>query len=104
MAWDSPVSPLAGSHGKSISFDLSPSITHAVGAPSVMAGTSDSPDQQMIQHSPTGLTFGLEALSQAHIQKQVRMAMRSNETLRQAKAELSRMSATESLELAPKKQ
>ena len=52
MAW-SPQSPVRASHGqKSLSFELSPEISQAVGAPIVGYGLTTSPDYHGLLHSP----------------------------------------------------
>ena len=52
MTW-SPQSPVRTSHGnKSLSFELSSSISTAIGAPIVATGLTTSPDYHGLLHSP----------------------------------------------------
>ena len=100
MAW-SPQSPVPTSHvNKSLSFDLSPSITTAVGAPIVATGLTESPEYHGLRHSP----HDHDMLEKIKAKKLVAEAMRGNTKLRQAVSELSQISATEALGQASKKQ
>ena len=100
MAW-SPQSPVRTSHGhnRSLSFDLSPSISKAVGAPIVATNTA-TPDRHGLLHSP----HDYDMSEKVRAKKVVAEAMRGNSKLGQAVAELSMISATETLGKASKKQ
>ena len=100
MAW----SPVPTSHAnKSLSFDLSPSITTAVGAPVVAKGLPESPEYHGVLHSPGGTYHDHDMLEKVRARKLVADAMRGNAKLRQAVSELSQISATEALGKASKK-
>ena len=100
MTW-SPQSPVRTSHGnKSLSFELSPSISTAIGAPIVATGLTTSPDYHGLLHSP----HDHDMLEKIKAKKIVADAMRGNAKLRQAVTELSMISATETLGKAAKKQ
>ena len=104
MAW-SPQSPVPTSHvNKSLSFDLSPSITTAVGAPMVAKGLQESPEFHGVLHSPGGTYHDHDMVDKIRARKLVADAMRGNAKLRQAVSELSQISATEALGKASKKQ
>ena len=80
MTW-SPQSPVRTSHGnKSLSFELSPSISTAIGAPIVATGPTTSPDTHGLLHSP----HDHEMLEKIKAKKIVADAMRGNAKLRQA--------------------
>ena len=97
----SPQSPVPTSHvKKSLSFDLSPSITTAVGSPIAATGLTESPDYHGLLHSP----HDHDMLENIKAKKIVAEAMRGNTKLRQAVSELSQISATEALGKASKKQ
>ena len=100
MAW-SPHSPVRTSHGhnRSLSFDLSPSISKAVGAP-IVATNMATPERHGLLHSP----HDYDMTEKVKAKKIVAEAMRGNSKLRQAVAELSMISATETLGKASKKQ
>ena len=99
MTW-SPQSPVRTSHGnKSLSFELSPSISTAIGAPIVATGLTTSPDNHGLLHSP----HDHDMLERIKAKKIVADAMRGNAKLRQAVNELSIVSATEMLGEARKK-
>ena len=90
MTW-SPQSPVRTSHGnRSLSFDLSPSISTAIGAPIVATGLTTSPDYHGLLHSP----HDHDMLEKIKAKKIVADAMRGNAKLRQAVNELSIISAT----------
>ena len=72
MAWSWPDFPVAASHGKSISFELSPSISTAIGAPMVAAGSTESPEHHGLLHSP----LGPDLLEKVRARKQVAEAIR----------------------------
>ena len=100
MAW-SPLSPVRASHGqKSLSFELSPEVSQAVGAPIVGQGLTTSPDNHGLLHSP----HDHDMLEKIKAKKIVADAMRGNAKLKQAVTELSQISATEALGKASKKQ
>ena len=100
MTW-SPQSPVRTSHGnKSLSFELSPSISTAIGAPIVATGLTTSPDYHGLLHSP----HDHDMLEKIKEKKIVADAMRGNVKLKQAVTELSQISATEALGKASKKQ
>ena len=99
MAW-SPQSPVRASHGqKSLSFELSPEISQAVGAPIVGYGLTTSPDYHGLLHSP----HDYDMTEKIKAKKVVVEAMRGNAKLRQAVNELSMISATDLLGEATKK-
>ena len=99
MAW-SPQSPVRASHGqKSLSFELSPEISQAVGAPIVGYGLTTSPDYHGLLHSP----HDYDMTEKVKAKKVVVEAMRGNAKLRQAVNELSMISATDLLGEATKK-
>ena len=100
MAW-SPHSPVRTSHGhnRSLSFDLSPSISKAVGAPFVATHMA-TPERHGLLHSP----HDYDLSEKVRAKKIVAEAMRGNTKLRQAVAELSMISATETTGKASKKQ
>ena len=99
MAW-SPHSPVPTSNvNKSLSFDFSPSITTAVGAPIVAMGLTESPEYHGLLHSP----HDHDMLERIKAKKLVAEAMRGNTKLRQVVFELSQISATEALGKASKK-
>ena len=80
MAW-SPLSPVRGSHGhKSLSFELSPEVSQAVGAPIVGHGLTTSPDYHGLLHSP----HDHDMMEKIKAKKVVAEAMRGNAKLRQA--------------------
>ena len=100
MTW-SPQSPVRTSHAnKSLSFELSPSISTAIGAPIVATGLTESPEYHGLLHSP----HDHDMLEKIKAKKLVAEAMRGNTKLRQAVSELSQISATEALGKASKKQ
>ena len=100
MTW-SPQSPVRTSHGnRSLSFELSPSISHAVGAPIVATGPTTPSDHHGLRHSP----HDHDMFEKVRAKKIVAEAMRGNPKLRQAVTELSMISATETLGKANKKQ
>ena len=99
MAW-SPQSPVPASNvNQLLSFELSPSITTAVGAPLVATGLTVSPDYHGLLHSP----HDHDMLEKIKAKKIVADAMRGNAKLKQAVTELSQISATEALGKASKK-
>ena len=99
MAW-SPLSPVRASHGqKSLSFELSPEVSQAVGAPIVGQGLTTSPDYHGLLHSP----HDYDMKEKIKAKKVVAEAMRGSAKLRQAVNELSMISATDLLGEATKK-